>query len=362
MDIFGKNPYDYQHIADLMDLDKFKAHDAACRIAYGQGHNFDALKVRDASKFNDVEAAAQGIGFVTNNLQAIRAQVEEILYTETRYTEMVPIVTNIPEGAKSYSYRVVDHFGSGKFIDADGGNVATAATSLRNVPYILNYGGIAAKWSLEDLRAAAFGGVALDSEELKAATEGAIDHIEQVCFTGDSARSIEGLVNSTAVTATGSAKAISAMTADEMVAFIQTGVVGIIENSNEIFGRNLRMGDFVIYAPISQADKLLTTKLSTNADKSVWDYAMTNNAWTRLYSNSPLSLKPLQELTGAGDGSTDRIIFALKHERVYEFAVPFGPRMANTVPQLFGVEAGMEYKISGLNIKRPAGMRYYDEV
>ena len=360
-DIFGKNITDYKHLARIKKAGMLDSHNAQLQ-ARGRVHNFDALPSINRPvpmPMQDVEATAQALQIVTNNFQAIQAQIEEILYGDFRLDEWFPIVTNIPEGARSYSYRVVNKYGAGKFIDNSGKSANSATVSLQNVPYSLEYGGIIPAWTIEDLRNAAFAGISLDSETIKAGTEGCMNHIEDVGLSGDTARGFTGLVNNAAVTITGASKTITTNTADENVAFVQSIVATMIADTQEVFGRNIKTG-MTLYLPVAQAGRLLTLKLATDASKSVWDYVKTANLWTHM-TGQELKLAIVAELLdAAANGTDDRAILTFNHERVMEMAMPIQPRSTGIIQVAFGVESPMEYKVSGLNVKRPAAMHYYD--
>jgi len=362
-DIFGKTQSDYKHLTKIGKAGMLDSHNAQLKQR-GRVHNFDALPSMHrpvAVPLNDTEASAAAVGFATNNYQAMQAQVEEILYDTFRADAFYPIITNIPEGARSYSYRVVNRYGLGKFIDNAGKTANPATVSMQNVPYALEYGGIIPSWTLEDLRNAAFGGISLDTETIRAGTEGCMDHIEQVGISGDSAYGYTGLINNPDVTITAAGGKISTLSAAEMITFIQTRVTAIITATQEIMGRVLKEG-MTIYLPVAQADLILHTVMSTDASKSVWEYVKVNNMWTK-YTGQELQMQIIFELAGgAANGTDDRAIFGLNNERIMEFAMPIQPRITQTLPVAYGVEAPMEYKISGLNVKRPDGLHYYDTI
>lgn len=361
-DIFGRNPHDYRMLKALGDNKLLDAHNQQLR-ARGRMHNFDALPSANMPipvPLNDVEANAQAVHFVTNNLQAIQAQIEEILYTDFRLDSFFPIITNIPEGARTYSYRVMNKYGLGKFINNDGRDANNAQVSLQNVPYSLEYGGIIPSWTLEDLRAATFAGIALDTETVKAGTEGCMDHIEIVGLTGDTTFGFTGLTNDPNIPAGASTKTIANMTADEKVIFIQSNVAALIAQTEEVFSRVIKTG-LTLYLPIAQEALLGDTKLATDASKSVWEYASVNNQWTRR-TGQPLKMEPVAEMAGAGAGATDRALFGFNHDRVMEMAMPIQPRIVQTINTHYGVDTPMEYKVSGLNVKRPTAMKYVDSI
>ena len=360
-DIFGRDARDYKHIAVIAGAGYLDSHNA--RLAErGMVHNFDALPdPRNPVRMpmNDVESAAQAITFVTNNLQAIQAQIEEILYTSFRLDQFIPIITNVPEGAKTYSYKVVNRYGQGKFITNSGKDAPSASVSMQNVPYALEYGGIIPSWTIEDLRAAAFTGLALDTETITAGTDGAMDHIERVGLLGDTSFGFTGLTNDTGIP-TDTDTALSGKTPDELVKFVQTYVSQLIIQTKEVFSRSIRDG-LTLYLPLAQETILGDTKLADDASKTVWEYVSVNNQWTRR-TGQAIRMEAVAEMAGAGAGATDRCLFGYNNDRVMEMAMPIAPRVIRTIETHYGVDAPMEYKVSGLNVKRPTAMLYVDGI
>lgn len=365
-DIFGREAHDYAHLQVLNERGMLdQAQSLWARSAGRPPHNFNALQPRgwDGMWSRD-ESNAQALGFLTNNLQAVQAGLDEILYTQDRTAEMVPIITNVPEGAATYAYRVIDRAGRGRFIDFDGSMAPSANVGVRLVPYGLEYAGIVPEWTMEDLRRSMFTGVPLDSEVMKAAARGAKDHIEEIAFIGDAKRGFYGLTNlpttgDSAVNRSNAASTISAMDGDALVVFLQEQVTKIVEDTMEVFGRNIQ-GDLCIYLPISQATKVTNHRL-VDVNMSVWGYFCGNNTWANYTGKKPM-LKWLQELKGAGTSNSDRMIIAMKDTRIMEMAIPIYPRVLTTLNYGFYVQAPMEYKISGLNVKRPSSIYYVDRV
>ncbi len=361
-DIFGRNPSDYAMIQSLSRNKLLDSHNAQLK-ARGRVHDFNALPDRHNPKpvpLMDTEATAQSLYILTNNFQAIQAVIEEILYSDFRLDSYFPIITNIPEGASTYSYKVINKYGRGKFIMNNGRDANTSQISMQNVPYSLEYGGIIPSWTLEDLRAAAFAGVALDTKTVEAGTEGCMDHIEIVGLEGDATFGLTGLTNSPDIPASNSAKTIANMSPDEMVAFVQENVSAIIADTKQIMSRTIKTG-LTLYLPLAQEALIGDTKLADDASKSVWDYVKTRNQWYRTTGNE-LKMETVAELAGAGAASTDRSLFGFNNDRIMEMAMPIQPRAIRTIDTHYGADVPMEYKISGLNIKRPTAMRYVDAI
>ncbi len=361
-DIFGRNAQDYAHILALSDADQRSQVDAMSRVAGGRDI-FDALPragQQIMQPLADVETNAQALGFLTNNLQAIQAMVEEILYLDFRINDWIPMVTDVPEGAVTYAYRVVDRQGQGSFISNMGTDANSAEANVRLQPYGLEYGGILPEWNYEDLRRAMFGGISLDRETIQAGTEGCMDHIEQIGLLGDSSVNFQGLTNHSDISIANASGTLASMTAAQVLTFLQSQTTAAITRTNEIFGRVLKRG-FTFYVPINQYALITETPLGDNSDKSIWDFYKTNNTWYNYTGEMPM-IKAVAEMDQAGAGSSDRMLVGFNESRVMEMAMPFGPRVINTIQKPFGVCTPMEYKISGLNVKRPGAMQYVDGI
>lgn len=368
-DIFGREIHDYTHLSMLQRrgmLDetlRLRAQEATYRSGHATPpHSFTTLGMNGMTSRD--ESNAQALGFLTNNLQAVQSGLDEIFYTQDRTAEMVPIISNIPEGAATYAYRVIDRAGRGRFIEFDGSTAPSANVSVRLVPYGLEYAGIVPEWTMEDLRRAMFTGVPLDGETMDAAARGAKDHIEEIAFKGDANRNFVGLTNlpttgDRAVNHSNSTATIDSMTGDDLVIFLQKQVTKLVEDTAEVFGRTI-VGDMCIYLPISQATKVTNHRL-TDINMSVWSYFENHNTWYSYTKRKPM-LKWLSELKGAGTSNSDRMIIALKDTKIMELAIPFYPRVLTTINKGFTVCAPMEYKMSGLNVKRPSSIYYTDRV
>ena len=218
---------------------------------------------------------------------------------------------------------------------------------------------------MEDLRRAMLGGVALDTETLEAATEGAMYHIEEFGFKGDNMTGHKGLTN-LPITGTGAvnqrtiAAKFSASTAETIREVIIAEVNRTIVISNEVFGRNIQ-GDLCVFLPVEEANQVTSEPFGDNADKSLWDFLRVYNPWTN-YTGRPLKLEPLIELAGAGGANVDRMVTCVRDRRVMEMAVPIQPRVLTTMNMGYSIQAPLEYKASPLNIKRPKIINYVDGI
>lgn len=370
-DIFGYQPADYTHMRDMQSLGEevFARHmQARHRNLGGEAHDFAGLeRLRDMGNavHGRAELDAQALGYLTNNLQAMMSQIDEILYTEDRLAEMIPVMYNAPEGATSFAYRVVDRVGEGRYISLDGTDAPSANVGVRLVTYPLDYAGIIASWTIEDLRRAVFSMIPLDSETLRAGAQGAAFHMQAVGFTGSDQLegNPRGLINQATSTVDYTNSGVtdfSGATADDIVAYIQGRISALIENSAEVLGRTIR-GELCIYLPLAEAHRLSTIRIG-DSGMNAQQYLLANNPWTDYGAGNRLSVKPLLELKDAGAGSTQRMIIAPMDARVHEMQVAIMPRVITTVNNGYRVDAPMEYKFSPYLLKRPTLVQYTDGV
>ena len=331
----------------------------------GVPHDFNALgqfRSIDTSLMTDAEVNAQALQFMQSNLEAVQAQVERILYTETRFDRWIPVKTDIPEGATAYSYRIMDRHGRAQRIDRSGTDAPTVGVTQRKEIFTFDYHGLTGEYTLEDMRNAMFQGVPLDSEIVTAMAEGFLDTVEETALTGIKDVSTSyGLLNQANVTATAAPKQIVNMDDTEMLAWLNKWPVMILEDTNEVIGKRIK-AVLNIGMPYSAINALTTTPRSDNSDKTVWQYFKENNLWTDVTGMSVMLHPILETKDAAANGSDDRAIIWLNDSRMMELAMPIPPRITRFKQELYGTKVAMEGKFSGLHRKRANGIYYEDGI
>ena len=368
MDIFGRNPEDYQHIRALQKAKVWDRHQEALSARRGgvPPHSFKALGGGPPAALKRAEPNAQAFGFLTDNLLAIQSMTDEILYTQHRLPNFIYLNMNIEEGAATYAVRVTDYTGEGAFITNDGSDAPNATASQRLVPQALYYAGIDANWTVEDLRKAMTGGFPLDTESIEAAVRGAMNHMERVGLSGDSDIGATGLVNLSTGTGEvnlqtqGANEDFDNRSGAQIRNIINDDISWVIETSDETFS-SLVMDGMCVYLPVQQYNRLTSRFVGDDEERSVMRAIQEDNPWTHRTGN-PVMFKSVQELAGAGASSTDRMITCSMDSRVFEMGVPIAPRVLRILDLGRAVSAQVEYKFSPLFVKRPTVIRYRDNV
>ena len=374
-DIFGKHSGDYAHLRALEAVQAGAGNRRHDFRALGSGgpsgpaSGRQMLRMSPMGRRLNMADDAAVLGYLTNNLEAVQSQIEEVLYSEFRLDKFIPIFTEVPEGAKTYGYTIVDGRGEFGWIDNQGTNAGTGTASIDHVAYTLAYSGGWAQWAKEDLRSSMMAGVPLDDYAIKHESRAAKDFIERVGITGSAEKGYYGLVNQP-TGATGDkvrletlndTQRFSALNGDEMADLIAAQISAMVVDSSEIIGTTLSEG-MSVYVPIAQHNLLTTKRLRDSPNLTAWEWAKKNNQWTQLTSKE-LELHMVTELKDrAVNGTDDRMIVGINSREIMEMAQPIPPRTMNVIDQGFFLRVPIEAKIGGLQVKRPIGLRYVDNV
>ncbi len=371
-DIFGRSQNDYSLARDLAEKnqwDDYQLQNRALRPHANPNHNFEALNGGVPEVYKRASQDAQALGYVTDNLLALQTMVDEILYTDYRLPSFVHINTNIAEGAASYGVPISDRRGRAARLTAPGYEAPSANVSRTRVTKDMHIYGLDAEWSLDELRGAMYTGVALDTETIEAAVTGTMETMEAVALTGGEYAE-RGLLNLDAAAnptgeqarlkTQGANQTFSDLTSEQVRTLIADELSSMIVDTKETFGRNVNTG-MTVYLPGEQYDLLTSRYVGDNADRTIMSALMADNPWTHMTRN-PIMIERVLELEGIGAGGADRMVVALKHERVAEIGVSIMPRVIKVLDQGRVICAPVEAKFSPLFVKRANTIRYTDGV
>ena len=360
-DIFGKNQDDYKHLAAMDEQQRadYNAYNLEMRGAFAQPHNFNGLEQGVPQEYQRAADDAQAVGFLTNNLLAIQAAVDEVLFTAYRLPMFVSINTTIPEGASSYGFRVTQRTGRAQRITDDGPDAPSATVSQGLVTKSMDLYGLDGRWSLDELRGAMFAGIPLDTETVDAATVGTLEEMERVALTGGDYGN-QGLLNlpTDDVSHSTSSQTFAEMSPVKIRSLINGEMNKLIDNTKETLGRNISTG-MTVYLPGLQYDLLTTAYIGDNADKTLMRAISEDNPWTH-FTGNPISFERVLEL--ADYGTTGRMIVGLKHPRVAELGVSIMPRVIMVRNEGRYFKALVEAKFSELFVRRPKTLYYVDGI
>ena len=361
--IFNKEPHQLKYLARQrgnMDARQFR--DEVVSLFENPrlwDHDFSRRNFR-----NDAEANVQAIGLISNNQEALMTEVEEVVYEQFKLPEYIPINSGVPEGATSFSYKVIDRKGEGKFINKDGSNVEGATVSAGKIVFNIEYAGIQPQWTLQELRESLFAGIPIDGLTLRAGAEGALAHIQKVGFLGDSDVGFAGLVNNPDITKLQgvSIPNFGSATSDEIVKFINDMIISVGQSTKEIFYDSFGTNPLMFVLPTEAYDIISTKQKTEYSDRTILEWLEARNAWTTR-TGQPIQFKSLHYMKGAGDSDSDRVAMYPLNSSIIEMAIPIMPRIIGVDDSSrYLIKTPMEYSMSGLNVKRGSLCLYADGI
>lgn len=102
--------------------------------------------------------------FLDQDLQAMESELYRTEYADLKARQWLPMKTDVPAGAETFAYRVLDLFGRAEFIAPWSDELPTAGLRVEKKVANVETIGNAFHYSKQDLRAAAMTGMSLDRE------------------------------------------------------------------------------------------------------------------------------------------------------------------------------------------------------
>jgi len=236
--------------------------------------------------------------FLARELETILARTFETEYADIKYSQILPISTEVATGSDSFTYKIFDAQGSMKIIADKGSDLPRADILRKEVTHPVRSLGASFAYSIQETRAAAqVPGLQLEQRRANAVRRAYEEKVQDVAYFGSSADGIDGLFNNANVDKIVPNKWFDGtITTDEMLEILNEGPTRIIQNSNMKEQPNTMLVPQNVYRIIS------TTARSTTADTTVLEFFLRTNPYIR-------AVEPINDLEAAKSVlSKDRIV------------------------------------------------------
>ncbi|HHK0663016.1 DUF2184 domain-containing protein [Pseudomonas aeruginosa] len=308
------------------------------------------------SRFKLLDAQA-ALGFVVSQTTYIERQVNEIVYPDIQYPQLIPVDTSAPEWIKTVTYYSSDKVGKADWINGNADDIPLASTERSKFETNVHMAGIGYGHGLEEISQAQMLGINLTADDAIAARRAYEEMVDRVALLGDSSKGFSGLFAYPGVTA-GSAVTgnWATATADQILADVNTALTlqaqGTLFTS---FSNSLLM-------PYSKFLLVATRKVNENGLESILTYLQKNNVYTAT-TGQPLMIRGLNGLDTAGAGGTARMISYRRDPSVLKMHIPM-PHRFLPVYQAGPIrwEVPGIFRLGGVDIRRPAEVRYTDGI
>ncbi|WP_370599562.1 DUF2184 domain-containing protein [Pseudomonas nitroreducens] len=305
-------------------------------------------------KLLDAQAA---LGFVVSQTTHIERQVNEIVYPDIQYPQLIPVDTSAPEWIKTVTYYSADKVGKADWINGNADDIPLASTERSKFETQIHMAGIGYGYGLEEISQAQMLGINLTADDAMAARRAYEEMVDRVALTGDASKGFSGLFAYPGVTAgTAVTGNWAAATADQILADVNTALT--VQAQGTLF---TAFSDTLLM-PYSKFLLIATRKVNDQGLESILTYLQKNNVYTAT-TGQPLMIRGLNGLDTAGAGGTARMISYRRDPSVLKMHIPMPHRFLPTyqagplrweIPGIF--------RLGGVDIRRPAEVRYTDGI
>ena len=313
----------------------------------------------DANDLRAIEASgrfdANESMFFARQLEAIKAQTYDVKRANLNALQLMPVSTDVPEGATTITYRQYDTVGMAKVIANYANDLPRADVTGKEFTSNIRSIGNAFGYNTQEIRSAIFAGVNLPARKAMAATRAHQEKINALAFTGDADHGLPGLISNAnvpevtlAADGTGSSKTFASKTADKIVRDVNALVNKIISQSKGVHRAT------EVWMPVEQYALIATTQNSTASDTTILAFLQ--------QVHPGITFRQVVELDGAGASGADRM-YAIENSRD-NWAIEIPMMMKMYSPQQKGLEfeVPVESRFGGVIIEYPLSMCFSDGI
>lgn len=313
----------------------------------------------DANDLRAIEASgrfdANESMFFARQLEAIKAQTYDVKRANLNALQLMPVSTDVPEGATTITYRQYDTVGMAKVIANYANDLPRADVTGKEFTSNIRSIGNAFGYNTQEIRSAIFAGVNLPARKAMAATRAHQEKINALAFTGDADHGLPGLISNAnvpevtlAADGTGSAKTFASKTADKIVRDVNSLINKIISQSKGVHRAT------EVWMPVEQYALIATTQNSTASDTTILQFLQ--------QVHPGVTFRQVVELDGAGASGADRM-YAIENSRD-NWAIEIPMMMKMYSPQQKGLEfeVPVESRFGGVIIEYPLALAFCDGV
>lgn len=300
-------------------------------------------------KIFDAQAAT---GFVESQTSHIETQVNETVYPDIQYPNLIPVDTSAHPMAQTVTYYSSDKFGQAKWINGNADDIPLAGTELAQHQTAVYTAAIGYGYGWEEVEQAMMIGRNLRADDAMAARRAYEEMVDSVAILGDAKKNFQGLINNSAVpevaATTGS---WGSATADQVLTDVNNALLGVATGT-----LYTSVADTLLLSPAKM--NFLATKRLGDTTMTILEFLRRNNTYTAM-TGRDLTIRAVRGLETAGTGGTEQMVAYRRDPQVLKLHIPMPHRFMPVyqVGPLRWVVPGV-FRLGGLDIRRPLEVRY----
>lgn len=282
--------------------------------------------------------------FLARELETILARSFEVEYADIKYSQLIPISTEVGPGSDSFTYRVFDKQGSMKVIADKANDLPRADVLRKEISHPVRSLGASFAYTIQETRAAAMvQGMNLEQRRANAVRRAYEEKVQEIAFFGETPSGMKGFFNNDQVDKTVPNKWFDTATTDEMLELLNEAPTRLVQNSNMKEMPNTMLVPYNVYRIIS------TTPRSTVSDTTVMEFFLRTNPMIT-------AIEPINELEAGKSGgalSKDRIVVYDRSPDKLQLHLPQPLEFLPPVRQALEFSVAAHARIGGLALYYP---------
>jgi hypothetical protein len=266
-----------------------------------------ALLASGGVRVDDGETA-----ILARQLEYIKAQAFDVLFSKLKSRDFIPISNEVPEGAESMIYRMWDEVGSAKLISNYADDLPLVDALAREFQVTFTDIGNAYSWSHRDLKRAAMSGIPLDAKKAQSARNAIERQIDAIAAFGVTEKSLPGFLNHPnvpVIPAITGAWLNPLTTAQQILDDLFALEQQVINQTQEVHEAD------TLLLPTAHYGKIATTPFGANSDRTILQYFLANAQTIR-------NVDRWNRLATAGLGGIARALAYVRSPECLEFQIP----------------------------------------
>ena len=305
--------------------------------------------------FQDAQAA---LGFVISQTTHVEQQVNETVYPDIQYPQLIPVDTSANPLAQTVTYFSSDKFGAAKWINGNADDIPLAGTEKSKHETSVYEAGIGYGYGWLEVRQAMMLGQSLQADDAMAARRAYEEMVDRVALRGDSEKGFQGLINNSSVNAAAATNGDwggTGTTSDDVLQDVNDALLAV--GTDTLY---TSVADTLLLS-FAKMNFLATTRLG-DTDKTLLSFLRENNTYTAM-TGRPLTIRGVRGLETAGAGGKQRMVAYRRDPSVLKLHIPMVHRFlpVHQDGPLRFVVPGV-FRLGGLDIRRPAEVKYRDGV
>jgi hypothetical protein len=293
--------------------------------------------------------------FFARQLEFIKSRTYDVKRAVLSAFVIMPVSTEIPEGATTHTYRQFDTVGMAKVIANYANDLPRADVTGKEFTGPIRSIGNSYGYNVQEIRSAMFAGVPLSSRKAMAATRAHQEKINELAFRGDVESGLPGFLtnpNIPEVTlladGTAASKTFTSKSADKIVRDVNSLINKIIVQS-----KGIHRGTEV-WLPIAQYALIATTQNSTASDTTILSFLQ--------QVHPGVTFRSVVEMTGAGAGATDRMYAMENSIENWQLDIPMMIRQYSPQQRGLEFEIPVESRFAGVTVPYPLAFTFADGI